>query len=185
MAEVVYLGLGSNMGDRRENLRKALDLLGQRLRIEKQSSIYDTEPQDNPDQPRFLNMVVRASTTLAPETLLTLLKGIEAKLVRARASERYTPRPIDIDILFYGNQTLYSKDLTIPHPRVTERAFSLVPLEEIAPDLKHPASGKTPKQMLAEMKKGVQGVMKFIEPCEAGGIEPKEVEVKEDVSDIG
>ncbi len=178
MAETVYLGLGSNLGDRRENLKKALELLGQRLRIEKQSSIYDTEPQDNPDQPRFLNMVVCASTTIPPEALLTLLKGIEAKLGRAQSSERYSPRPIDIDILFYGNQTLYSKDLTIPHPRVTERAFSLVPLEEIAPELKHPASGKTPKQMLAELQKGVQGVFKFVEPCQSGSIEPKEIEVK-------
>jgi 2-amino-4-hydroxy-6-hydroxymethyldihydropteridine diphosphokinase len=180
----VYLGLGSNLGDRRENLKKALDLLGQRLRVEKESSVYDTEPQDNPDQPRFLNMAVHAYTTLEPHALLTLLKGIEAKLGRAKSAERYAPRIIDIDILYYDDIAINTPTLTIPHPRIPERAFFLVPLEEIAPDFKHPVSKKTPKQMLAELQKGVQGVFKFVEPCETGSIEPKEVEVK-DVSDIG
>jgi len=159
----VFLGLGSNVGDRKHNLDAALDFVGHRLKIENVSSVYDTAPEDNLDQPHFLNMVVHAHTTLEPLHLLTLLKGIEAKMGRPPA-KRYSPRVIDIDILFYGQQTLDTAELTIPHPRIPERAFVLMPLAEIAPDLSHPISGKNASKMLAELKKGVQGIFKFIEP---------------------
>ena len=175
----VYLCLGSNLGDRKENLDKAMSFLGQRLRIEEVSSIYDTEPEDNPDQPRFLNMVCHAYTLLEPQGLLALLKGIEAKMGRV-PSKPNSPRTIDIDILLYGRQTLYSPTLTIPHPRLPERAFALVPLNEIAPELVHPVSGKKVKQMLADLEHGVQGVFKFVEPCEESAVEGKQ-----DVSDNG
>jgi 2-amino-4-hydroxy-6-hydroxymethyldihydropteridine diphosphokinase len=153
-----YLGLGSNLGDRQANLDRALELLSQRLRLEKISSIYDSEPVGNVDQPRFLNMVCEVSTHLTPQALLALAKGIESKL--GRAGPTGTPRPIDIDILFYGDQVIETPELVIPHPRLTERAFVLVPLVEIAPEVVHPVNGKTVKELLKSVKE-VQGVFKW------------------------
>ena len=155
----VYLGLGSNMGDRQDNLDRALGFLSPRLRIEKVSSVYDTEPIGNVNQPRFLNLVCQVYTRLAPSELLTLAKGIEKKLGRV-FDRPNTPRPIDIDILFYGDQVIETPELIIPHPRLTERAFVLVPLDEIAPDMVHPVDGKTVKQLLEGMTGG-QGVFKW------------------------
>jgi 2-amino-4-hydroxy-6-hydroxymethyldihydropteridine diphosphokinase len=155
---VVYFGLGSNMGVREENLERALDLISQRMRVGKVSSIYDTEPVDNINQPRFLNMVCQAFTRLAPEGLLALAKGIESKMGRYGKSNE--PRPIDIDILLYDEEVIETPELVIPHPRMAKRAFVLVPLAEIAPDLVHPVSGQTMKEMLQAVKE-VQGVFKW------------------------
>lgn len=155
----VYLGLGSNMGNRQDNLDRALDFLSQRLRVEQVSPVYDTEPVGNTDQPRFLNQVCQVYTRLAPAELLILAKGIESKLGRV-SSKSNAPRPIDIDILFYGDQVIETPELVIPHPRLAERAFVLIPLAEIAPDLVHPVTGKTIKELLTGVTEA-QGVFKW------------------------
>jgi len=155
---VVYLGLGSNMGDRQENLDRALNFLSQRLRVTKVSPVYDTEPVGNVNQSRFLNLVCQVYTRLLPAALLTLAKGIESKL--GRASGTQAPRPIDIDILFYGDLVLETPELVIPHPRLAERAFVLVPLAEIAAEIIHPVSGKTVKELLSELTE-TQSVLKW------------------------
>ena len=155
----VYLGLGSNMGNRQANLTMALDFLSQILKIEKVSSVYDTEPVGNVNQPRFLNLVCQAYTSITPKALLTLANGIEKKMGRVRGQAN-APRPIDIDILFYGDQVIDTPELVIPHPRLHERAFVLVPMAEIAPDLVHPVSGKTIRKLLQAVTE-VQGVFKW------------------------
>ncbi len=156
---IVYLGLGSNMGDRRNNLNRARDYLSQRLRVEKVSSVYETEPVGNIEQPRFLNLVCEVYTNLAPMELLSLAKGIERKLGRVPGKSD-EPRPIDIDILFYDDQIIETPELVIPHPGLTERAFVLVPLAEIAPELVHPVNGKTIKESIKGVDV-VQGIFKW------------------------
>jgi len=154
----VYLGLGSNLGNRQENLDQALKLLAQRMRLGKVSSIYDTEPIGNVNQPRFLNMACEAFTRLSPEGLLALVKGIEQKL--GRYSRSGEPRIIDIDVLLFGDQVVNTRDLVIPHPQIAERSFVLVPLSEIAPDVVHPVTKKTIREMNQAIKE-VQGVLKL------------------------
>ncbi len=146
----VYLGLGSNMGDRENNLQQAVKLLSERLRMGKVSSVYETEPVGDTGQPHYLNQIGQFYTTLPPAALLALLKGFELKLGRTGPSG--APRPIDIDILFYGDQMVKTPELAVPHPRLTERAFVLIPLVEIAPDLVHPVNHKTARQLLAKLK---------------------------------
>ncbi len=142
----IYLGLGSNQGDRRGNLAAALQHLREVIDIDTISSVYETEPVGYLDQPRFLNMVCEGKTWLAAEELLTYVKAIEVTVGR-QPSFRNGPRVIDIDILFYDDLQLQQENLVLPHPRMSERAFVLVPLAEIAPDIVDPTSGKTAQEL--------------------------------------
>lgn len=140
----VFISMGSNLGDRVEMLRRGLDELDQlgETQVVRLSSIYDTEPVGEVDQPRFLNAVVMIETELEPRVLLWNLLLIERRLGRVR-TRRWGPRPLDLDILIYDDLVVDEPDLTIPHPLMHERAFVLVPLAELAPGLVHPLLGLT------------------------------------------
>lgn len=149
MAEV-FLGLGSNVGDRGANLQSALvDLERWEVRILHASSIYETEPFGKKDQSDFYNMVVRVQTDRSPQDLLMALHAIERSLGRDYR-EKWGPRTIDIDILFYGETVLDDPELILPHPQLIGRKFVLIPLQEIAPGFVHPVLQKTVEQLLKE-----------------------------------
>jgi 2-amino-4-hydroxy-6-hydroxymethyldihydropteridine diphosphokinase len=137
----VFLGLGSNLGDRRSRMRGAVEaLMRHGIEVKRASSLYESEPMYELDQPRFLNAVIEVETELSPEELLRVAKGIERQLGRQRR-HRNGPREIDIDILRYGGVQLDTPELTIPHPRMAERPFVLEPLGELADDVS-PNSGR-------------------------------------------
>jgi len=135
----VYVALGTNLGDREENLREAIRLIREAgVQITRLSSVYETEPVDYLDQPWFLNAVLEAPTTLSAAQLLTTLRSIESRMGSKKPFAK-GPRLIDLDILLYGDDTVETSDLQVPHPRMLQRKFVLVPLAEIAPNLKHPS----------------------------------------------
>jgi 2-amino-4-hydroxy-6-hydroxymethyldihydropteridine diphosphokinase len=135
---VAYIGLGSNLGARGENLRVALERL-RALGLLRVSSVRETEPVGVTDQPRFLNAAAELETDLGPRELLARLLEIERELGRERAAEkRWGPRPIDLDLLVYGEEAIDEPGLTVPHPRLAERRFALEPLHELAPELRLP-----------------------------------------------
>jgi 2-amino-4-hydroxy-6-hydroxymethyldihydropteridine diphosphokinase len=143
----VYLGIGSNLGDREDNCRKAIDLLMESgLKVVKKSSMHETEPWGVKGQPRFINMAVETETELRPREMLNVLKAIEKRMGRVEA-ERYGPRIIDLDILLYDSLVIDEPDLKIPHPLMHEREFVLKPLSEIAPDVVHPVLKKTIREI--------------------------------------
>jgi 2-amino-4-hydroxy-6-hydroxymethyldihydropteridine diphosphokinase len=149
-AQVVYLSLGSNVGNREANLRTAIAALaGAGVRVRRVSSIYETEPVDYLKQAWFLNCVVEAETELQALELLRALREIEARMGSKKLIAK-GPRLIDMDILLYGNDTIDTPELQVPHPRMHLRRFVLVPLAEIAPDLKHPQWKGTVEKLLAE-----------------------------------
>ena len=145
---VVYLGLGSNVGDRLANLRNAAGRLHAETIVTQVSSVYETEPVGYADQPWFLNAVLEGYTELSAEELLRLALATEQALGRQRSFPN-APRTIDIDILLYGDVEINLPTLAIPHPRLTERGFTLCPLTEIAPLLEHPVTGQSMESILA------------------------------------
>lgn len=146
----ILLGLGANLGDRAAALRAAAAGLRRFLNVTAVSPVYETAPMYVTDQDPFLNSVLAAETDLAPEVLLVAVKELERRLGRT-PSLRYGPRRIDIDILFYGDRVMDRPDLEIPHPRLAERAFVLVPAADIAPGWRHPESGLSVAEMLAAL----------------------------------
>lgn len=132
MTEEVFIGIGSNLGNRKENIERAIGFLEkiEGVKVEKISSIIETEPEGGPPQPMYLNGVIKIKTTLSPQNLLSSLQEIERKLGRVR-KERFGPRTIDLDILLYGDRIVNEPNLQIPHPKMWSRNFVLIPLSEV------------------------------------------------------
>lgn len=148
--KIVYIALGSNLGDRAGMLERAIAAMNSvGIRVVRQSSLYATEPVGAPGQGWFLNAVVEGETSLLPLQLLHALLKIERELGRRRLTP-HGPRAIDLDILFYGSSVIRSRELEVPHPRLTERRFVLIPLAQLAPDFRHPVLHKSINQLLAE-----------------------------------
>lgn len=163
--KTVYVSLGSNVGDREQQIAAAIQALGARgIRVVRQSSIYSTEPVDVATQSWFLNCVLEIETELMPRQLLRTFKEIESELGR-KYTVRRGPRVIDIDILLYGSSVVQTPDLEIPHPRMTQRRFVLVPLVEIAPAVRHPVENKSAEELLAETED-----RSIVHRCRAGAI---------------
>jgi 2-amino-4-hydroxy-6-hydroxymethyldihydropteridine diphosphokinase len=154
----VYLALGSNLGDRLANLKQAIAALTPQMDVKAKSQVYETPPWGYEDQPKFLNQVIKAKTYLEPEPLLKHLKRLELALGR-KESFPNGPRLIDMDILFYDDLVVNSPSIVIPHPRLHERGFVLLPLMDIDPELVHPVSKKSVKEMVS--LSNVEGIEKF------------------------
>ncbi|MBI5351130.1 MAG: 2-amino-4-hydroxy-6-hydroxymethyldihydropteridine diphosphokinase [Chloroflexi bacterium] len=148
MDHIVYLALGSNMGNRLANLKSAVANLSPQMTVKKKSSVYETPPWGFTEQAAFLNQVVKVETYLEPEPLLRHLKRLETALGRVPNFQN-GPRLIDIDILFFDDLIMDTPPLVVPHPRLHERAFVLVPLNEIAPDLVHPLLHKPVQELFS------------------------------------
>lgn len=152
MDHIVYLALGSNLGNRLSNLKNAVSNLPPQMEVKKKSLVYETPPWGHTDQPHFLNQVVMVHTYMEPEDLLGHIKRLETVLGREPTFEN-GPRVIDIDILFYDDVIIDSPPLVIPHPRLHQRGFVLVPLNEIDPEFVHPVLGKSISDLLLNVER--------------------------------
>ena len=153
----VYIGIGSNIGEREENCLRAIALLDKNgVRTTKRSGMYETEPWGLKDQRRFINMVIASETALSPRELLLLLKRIEGDMGR-RPGEKWGPRLIDLDILFYDDLIIKESDLAVPHPMMSRRDFVLKPLAEIAPDKIHPVVARRISDLLRDLREDDEG----------------------------
>lgn len=152
----VFIALGTNQGDRELNLLRAVAEIGKlpQTRITALSGFYDTEPVGPVEQPNFLNAVIRVETSLTPRGLLTELQRIETEVFRRKRDVHWGPRSLDLDILLYGDLILDDEGLVIPHPRLNERRFVLVPLAEIAPAVIHPGMGSRADELLRSLPPG-------------------------------
>jgi len=148
LTAAVYIGLGANVGNRLANLRLALARMRTFARVEAVSRLYETAPVGLEDQPPFLNAVCCVTTGLEPAALFRFLKNLEAEIGRRPGGPQWGPRPIDLDILLYGERVVETDALRIPHPRLAERGFVLAPLCDLAPDLRHTLLGKTMRELL-------------------------------------
>jgi 2-amino-4-hydroxy-6-hydroxymethyldihydropteridine diphosphokinase len=146
---IVFLGLGSNIGDKEEHIKKAVSFISDLYEVRRTSPLYLTEPVGNTEQEWFLNCVVEVQTDVDPKKLLSSFKSIERKLGRTK-NEKNGPRIIDIDILFYGDQVVNTKNLVIPHPLLQQRLFVLQPMMDLNPDFFHPVFKKTIQELYAE-----------------------------------
>ena len=151
MVHAVWLGLGSNLGDRLTILRTTLHRLGQELKIKKVSSVYETAPMYVSDQPWYLNLVLLADTHRYPDDVVDLCQGVERELGRERTI-RYGPRLIDIDLLDWDQRAIESAKTVVPHPRLAERPFVLYPLREIDPEWRHPLTGRSVELMIRDLQ---------------------------------
>jgi 2-amino-4-hydroxy-6-hydroxymethyldihydropteridine diphosphokinase len=157
MKAKAFISIGSNLGDRVPNLEKAIEGLSGNpaITLIKKSSFYQTTPWGRTDQPLFINCAVEVETSLEPRQLLGFLKALEAELGRTSEThkeDRWGPRVIDLDIVFYGDRVIEEEGLVIPHPHALERGFVMLPIEEIAPDFIHPGSGKKVSELAVEIE---------------------------------
>lgn len=150
-----YLALGSNLGDRKQHLKDALNIIKQKCKLLKASPIYETMPvgdSHNTDQPTYYNQVIKVETQFSPPALLKFLLGIETKCGRVRTSHKNAPRTIDIDILFYDDKIIEQEELIIPHQRLHERSFVLKPLHDLTPRHRHPLLNETVHDLWLKLK---------------------------------
>ena len=167
---VVFLGLGTNLGDRAANLRAALTGLAARLTVDACSDVYETAPFGVIDQPRFYNMAVRARTALEPAELLQAVKQLERQLGRSRTI-RMGPRVIDIDVLLYDGIIVDEAELSIPHPGIAGRPFVLRPLLDIDPELRHPVSRERIAEQLARLRPAADALVRLGSPADTLGFQ--------------
>lgn len=174
MGNKAYLGLGTNVGDREQYLQKAIQKLSKSplIKLTKRSSIYETEPVGYLDQGRFLNMVLEIDTSLSPQELLDFCMRTEVELGRKR-EVRWGPRTIDLDILLYNRDNIETEDLIIPHPRLLERAFVMIPLVELDEQITHPNMEEALSHQLNTIS-GKEGIRIWKRNCGDEGLEPSE-----------
>jgi len=157
MGNRVFIGVGANEGDRSANISQAIKALSvvDGIQLVQMATLIDTEPLGGPPQGPYLNTVVEIDTALAPHELLNALKAIEQRLGRLPQSERWGPRPIDLDLLLYADQVIAAAELTVPHPRMHERQFVLEPLAQIAPDVVHPVLKQSTSELLKALHSSI------------------------------